>query len=53
MRTTWTFSSAGRIIFEGRGTHFDPDLVDAFVAIAEEFRAIAVKFADADTHRDT
>ncbi|HET7843948.1 MAG TPA: two-component system response regulator, partial [Xanthomonadales bacterium] len=25
---------------EGRGTHFDPDIVDALVAIHEEFRAI-------------
>jgi len=36
------------IMIEGRGTHFDPDVLDAFVAIHEEFRAIAAKFADAD-----
>lgn len=39
---------AVRIIVEGRGTHFDPDMVDAFVDIAEEFRAIALRFADSD-----
>lgn len=39
---------AVRIIVEGRGTHFDPDMVDAFVGIAEEFRAIALRFADSD-----
>ncbi|WP_460564247.1 HD domain-containing phosphohydrolase [Hydrogenophaga aquatica] len=39
---------AVRIIVEGKGTHFDPDMVDAFVDIAEEFRAIALRFADSD-----
>ena len=34
------------IIREGRGAHFDPDVVDAFLEIAEEFRAIAERFAD-------
>jgi putative two-component system response regulator len=36
------------IIVEGRGSHFDPDICDAFIAIQEEFRAIAVRFADGD-----
>jgi putative two-component system response regulator len=36
------------IIREGRGSHFDPDMVDAFVAVAEEFRAIAAQYADSD-----
>lgn len=36
------------IIFEGRGTHFDPDIVDAFKEITEEFRTIAQRFADSD-----
>ncbi|MBT3067875.1 HD-GYP domain-containing protein [Rhodoferax sp. U11-2br] len=36
------------IIQEGRGGHFDPDLVDAFVALQEEFRQIAARFADTD-----
>ena len=34
------------MIREGRGTHFDPDVVDAFLEIAEEFRAIAERFVD-------
>ncbi|HYC44878.1 MAG TPA: two-component system response regulator [Burkholderiales bacterium] len=33
-------------IREGRGRHFDPDVVDAFVEIADEFRDIALRFAD-------
>jgi putative two-component system response regulator len=41
-------SKAVEIIKEGRGKHFDPDMVDAFLAIAEEFRAIAERYADTD-----
>lgn len=37
---------AAQIILEGRGTHFDPDLVDAFVAIQAEFQEIAARFSD-------
>ncbi|MDG4582825.1 MAG: two-component system response regulator [Candidatus Competibacter sp.] len=33
-------------IREGRGRHFDPDIADAFLECAEEFRAIAARFAD-------
>jgi len=36
------------IIGDGRGRHFDPDIVDAFLANAEEFHAIARRFADSD-----
>lgn len=36
------------IIREGRGRHFDPDLVDAFLELSETFRGIARRFADAD-----
>jgi putative two-component system response regulator len=35
------------IIRKGRGTHFDPDLVDAFLEIHEQFRDIACRFDDA------
>jgi len=35
-----------RIILEGRGTHFDPDVVDAFTACREEFIAVAKELAD-------
>jgi putative two-component system response regulator len=37
---------AVEIIVEGRGTHFDPDLVDAFVSVAEQFNQIAIDYAD-------
>ena len=39
---------ATQIIQEGRGLHFDPDIVDAFLALQNEFRAIAARFADSD-----
>jgi putative two-component system response regulator len=37
------------IIIEGKGSHFDPDIVDAFVELAEEFRAVALRFSDSDS----
>jgi putative two-component system response regulator len=36
------------IICEGSGTHFDPDMVDAFKEIADEFREIAKHYEDTD-----
>jgi len=39
---------AARIIQDGRGAHFDPDIVDAFLERAEDFREIAARFADSD-----
>jgi putative two-component system response regulator len=41
-------AKAVSIIIEGKGTHFDPDLVDAFVELQDEFRAIAQRFSDSD-----
>ena len=37
---------AVKIIAQGRGTHFDADIVDAFLLIQEQFRAIASRYAD-------
>ncbi|WP_374604825.1 two-component system response regulator [Niveibacterium sp.] len=36
------------IIQDGRGSHFDPDIVDAFLAIQDRFREIAARFVDTD-----
>jgi len=36
------------IITEGRGSHFDPDMVDAFLECADEFRKIAKLYEDTD-----
>lgn len=38
-----------REIVGGSGTHFDPDVVDAFLAIKDEFAAIAARYADVDS----
>jgi len=37
---------ACRILNEGRGRHFDPEVLDAFVAVQDDFRAIAARFAE-------
>ncbi|MCX5813798.1 MAG: two-component system response regulator [Proteobacteria bacterium] len=39
---------AVEIIKEGWGIHFDPDVTDAFVENAEEFRVVAEHFKDTD-----
>jgi putative two-component system response regulator len=36
------------IIGSGSGTHFDPDIVGAFLQITDEFKLIARRFADSD-----
>ena len=40
------------ILREGRGSHFDPDILDAFLAHTGEFQAIAERFADHDAEID-
>lgn len=35
-----------KIIVEGSGTHFDPELVEIFLEISDEFRNIAIEYAD-------
>ena len=39
---------AVNIIAEGKGRHFDPDVVNAFLSIAEEIRAIAASYLDVE-----
>ena len=36
------------IIQEGKASHFDPDMVDAFMDIADDFYAISQEFADSE-----
>ncbi len=40
--------NAVKIMTDGRGIHFDPDMLDAFLDIQEEFRSIAQRFNDSD-----
>jgi putative two-component system response regulator len=37
---------AVRIIADGRGKHFDPDMADAFCEISEDFREVSEQYAD-------
>lgn len=39
---------AVEIITQGRGAHFDPDVVDAFLQVQDSFRTIAQRHADTD-----
>jgi putative two-component system response regulator len=43
---------AVEVIRAGGGTHFDPDLVAAFLEIHETFRNIALTYADCDAERE-
>jgi putative two-component system response regulator len=47
-----THEEAIRIIVKDKGTHFDPDIVDAFLTVSEEFRNIARKYADSENQND-
>jgi CHASE2 domain-containing sensor protein len=38
---------AVEIIIQEKGSHFDPEVVDAFLEVEENFRQIALKYADA------
>ena len=43
-----SFAEARSIIHEGRGKHFDPDIVDAFIADFSAYCAIAERYHDAE-----
>jgi putative two-component system response regulator len=45
-KAAFSHEQALKIIQDGRGSHFDPDMVDAFLELSEEFRQIALRFAD-------
>lgn len=47
-KDSMTHEKAVTIIAEGRGSHFDPDIVDAFLELTEQFRAVALEYADSD-----
>jgi HD-GYP domain-containing protein (c-di-GMP phosphodiesterase class II) len=45
-KPAFSHDKAKAIITEGRGAHFDPDVVDAFLAIEDRVQAIAHEFSD-------
>ena len=47
-KPSFPHAKAVAIIQDGRGSHFDPDMVDAFLALSEEVRRIAQRFADGE-----
>jgi len=47
-KNAMSHEQAVAIIEEGRGNHFDPELVDCFINIQDELLAIAMRFADSD-----
>ncbi|MDH5511415.1 MAG: HD domain-containing protein, partial [Nitrospinota bacterium] len=47
-KEAFSHDKAREIIVEGRGGHFDPELVDAFLAIEHKFVDIARRYADGD-----
>jgi putative two-component system response regulator len=47
----FTHAQAVAVIVDGRGSHFDPDIVDAFLDVQEAMRHIALEFADHDDER--
>lgn len=50
-KAPFSHSKAREIIREGSGTHFDPDIVEAFLELEDEFRKIALKYADYEEER--
>jgi putative two-component system response regulator len=40
------FDEAVRIIIAGRNSHFDPDIVDAFLARLDDFKSVAQRYID-------
>jgi putative two-component system response regulator len=45
-KKAFSHEEAVSIITQGNGIHFDPDLVDAFLVIQDDFRDIAERFRD-------
>lgn len=46
----YSHSEAVAYILQSKGTHFDPDVIDAFLAIEEEFAQIAERYQDERGH---
>jgi response regulator RpfG family c-di-GMP phosphodiesterase len=45
-KPAFSHEKARDILLQGRGVHFDPDIVDAFARIEGDFQAIAIAYAD-------
>jgi len=49
-KPAFSHEEAISIMRKGHGTHFDPDILDAFLQITDEFRQIANQFKESDSH---
>jgi len=47
-KPAFSHEKAKSMMSKGRGTHFDPDVLDAFFVIEDRFRAIAERYRDPD-----
>jgi putative two-component system response regulator len=45
-KAAYDHESASKIIIDGKGTHFDPTLVDAFIRIQDAMNEIRISFGD-------
>jgi putative two-component system response regulator len=45
-KPAFSHEEAADVMRKGRGTHFDPDILDAFFEIDDEFRSIAAMYVD-------
>ncbi len=48
-KSAFSHDIARSIVLEGRGVHFDPDIVDSFIQNEEEFIAILRRFAESES----
>jgi len=51
-KPAFSHEEAKQVILEGHGSHFDPDVVDAFLAVESEFVDIARDFSDASFNEE-
>ncbi|MFW7525235.1 HD domain-containing phosphohydrolase [Vibrio ostreicida] len=51
-KKAFSHDKAKSIILQGRGTHFDPALIDAFLAIEQEFVDIADRYRNMEAHEN-
>jgi putative two-component system response regulator len=47
-KNSMSHEKAIAILEEGKGSHFDPEMVDAFVSIQDEIKTIAARYLDTD-----
>lgn len=51
-KSAQTHQEAAATILKGKGTQFDPAVVDAFVETQDEFREVAARFSDPPPHHE-